>query len=349
MKSRITRFGALVLAAPFVVAGLASTAQADHVKKIAVMAPEEGTDFGWNQQGVDGAKMAAAKVGGIEVEVADGLGYGDIRPVLRELAAAGVDLIIAHASGYNTAAPEIAQQFKVPVAINDKPEAQLAGLVADYSPHAHEGAFLAGVLAAKMTRTGSVGIVASAEPVGWNAQSVGFALGARSVTPDIEIRYAVIGPAAYADVAGGKRVTEAIIAAGADVIFGQGNGSSFGMLQAVETKPANDGGKVWFIDVIGNKTSLDKGYLLSSVLWDFVPIFVDMFQDIHDGTYGTRVYDINLADNSLALLKTEHIPADIWDEIMAVRQDIMDGKIDVAFIGDADGVHEMMTSVAAAE
>ena len=68
MKMRITRCGAALLVAPFVIAGLASVAQADHVKKIAVMAPEEGTDFGWNQQGVDGAKMAAAKVGGIEVD-----------------------------------------------------------------------------------------------------------------------------------------------------------------------------------------------------------------------------------------------------------------------------------------
>jgi len=31
--------------------------------------------------------------------------------------------------------------------------------------------------------------------------------------------YAVIGPAAYADVAGGRRVTELVIGAGADVVL----------------------------------------------------------------------------------------------------------------------------------
>ena len=52
---------------------------------------------------------------------------------------------------------------------------------------------------------------------------------------------------------------KAVIAAGADIIFGQGNGSSFGMLQAVETTKAADGGKVYFIDVIGDKTSDRQG------------------------------------------------------------------------------------------
>ena len=60
-----------------------------------------------------------------------------------------------------------------------------------------------------------------------------------------------------------------MIADGADVVFGMGDGSSFGMLQAVE---GADGVK--FIDVIGDKTTIDKqGVLLSSVLWNFDVLF----------------------------------------------------------------------------
>ena len=51
----------------------------------------------------------------------------------------------------------------------------------------------------------------------------------------MKFRFAQIGQAAYADAAGGKRVTQSVIAAGADIVFGMGDGSSFGMLQAVET------------------------------------------------------------------------------------------------------------------
>ena len=53
--------------------------------------------------------------------MAEGLGYGDVRPTLRELAEDGASLMIAHASGYNTAAPEIGAEMKVPVAIVDTP------------------------------------------------------------------------------------------------------------------------------------------------------------------------------------------------------------------------------------
>ncbi|TIU70072.1 MAG: BMP family ABC transporter substrate-binding protein, partial [Mesorhizobium sp.] len=95
-------------------------ALAGEVKSIAILTPEEGTDYGWNQQGIDAAK-AAGKAAGVEVVVAQGLGYGDVRPTLRELASDGASLLIAHASGYNTSAPEIAKELKVPVAIVDTP------------------------------------------------------------------------------------------------------------------------------------------------------------------------------------------------------------------------------------
>ena len=103
----------------------------------------------------------------------------------------------------------------------------------------------------------------SGEPPGWNSQSAAFAEGVKAEKPGTTIRYAVIGPAAYSDAAGGKRVTESVIAAGADIIFGQGDGASFGMIEAAETNKATDGGKVWFIDVIGDKSSIEalKGAL----------------------------------------------------------------------------------------
>ena len=107
-------------------------------------------------------------------------------------------------------------------------------MVADYTISGHEGAYLAGGLAAKMTKTGTVAIVVSASRLPWNSQSAAFAQGVKAKA-DTKILYAVIGPAAYADAAGGRRVTESAIGAGADVIFGQGDGASFGMLQATET------------------------------------------------------------------------------------------------------------------
>lgn len=319
-----------------------SAAYAADVDTIAILTPEAGTDFGWNQQGVDAAKAAGAATG-VKVIVADGLGYGDVRAPLRELAGEGADLMIAHASGYNTAAPEIAAETGVAVAIVDTPGGLQPNLVADYTLSGHQGAYLAGVLAAKMTRSGTVGIVVSGEPPSWNSQSAGFAQGVKATKPDAKILYAVIGPAAYSDAAGGNRVTTAVIAAGADIIFGQGNGSSFGMIQAVETNKAVDGGKVLFIDVIGDKSSIDKGNLLSSVVWDMTPVYVAMINDLKADTFGTKSYSISLADGSVKLLKTPQVDPKAWDEVMAIQKQIIDGTLKVEPIFDAAAVRALVS------
>ncbi len=321
-------------------------AKAGEVTSIAVLVPEQGTDYGWNQQGVDAAR-AVADAYGLQFMPAEGLGYGDVRPTLRELAEDGASLMIAHASGYNTAAPEIAAETGVPVAIVDSPDKLKPGLVADYTLSGHEGAYLAGVMAATMTRTGTVGIVVSGEPPSWNSQSAGFAQGVKAANPDVKIIYAVIGPAAYADVAGGRRVTESVIAAGADIIFGQGNGSSFGMIEAVENSKATDGGEVWFIDVIGDKSSLDNGHLLSSVMWNMVPVYSAMVEDLKAGNFGNNRYKISLSDDSVALLKTDHIPGEVWEQVMELRGQIVDGSLVVEPVFDAVEVRKLMSSVEA--
>ncbi|MCA0042477.1 putative B6 ABC transporter substrate-binding protein [Celeribacter litoreus] len=342
MTNKTTKGAVRLISALALAAGLGTSAMAEEITSIAILTPETGTDFGWNQQGIDGAKAAGDALG-VEVIVAENLGYGDVRPTLRELSEEEPGLIIAHASGYNTAAPEIGTEAGVKVAIVDSPSALTEGAVVDYTASGHEGAYLAGVLAAKMTRSGTVGIVTSGEPPSWNSQSAAFAEGVKAANPDLVIRYAVIGPAAYSDAAGGKRVTESLIAAGADIIFGQGNGSSFGMLQAVETTPAADGGKVMFIDVIGDKTPIDKGYLLSSVLWNLTPVYEAMIEDIRADKFGTRNYDINLADGSVALLKSPQIPDDVWAEVMEVQDEIIAGSLVIEPKFDADSVHALVT------
>ena len=108
-----------------IVAGVALPAAAAEVKKLAILTPEDPTDYGWNQQAFDAAKAVAAKYN-LQFMPATGLGYGDVRPTLRELANDGASLMIAHASGYNTAAAEIGTETKVPVAIVDKPSASKA-------------------------------------------------------------------------------------------------------------------------------------------------------------------------------------------------------------------------------
>jgi simple sugar transport system substrate-binding protein len=347
--SGLTRRGWLAFSGSAILAGTGATAaraQAPRqVRRIAIMTPERATDMGWNQAGIASARIAAERLG-VQLEVAEGLGYPDLRPIMRELAGNGADLIIAHASGYNNTAFEVGVERNVPVAVVDTPRKVVRpGLVADYTLSGHEGAFIAGVLAARATRTGTIGIVVSGEPPSWNSQSHAFASGARSARPNIPIRYAVIGPAAFSDAPGGRRVADAVIAAGADIILGQGNGATMGMLQAITTSRATDGGQAWLIDVIGDKSQAAPNHLLTSVQWDITQPIIHMVEDIRAGRFGQRRYTIGVADGSVRLLRTRHITEAQWVEVETAKDRIIRGEQQVPYVTDAAAVRSLVTAL----
>ncbi len=302
--------------------------------KIAIIAPEKANDFGWNQQGVESAQAIAAEIGA-ELEIADGAGYGDIAPVYRQLVDGGAEWVILWASGYNTVGPQLAEETGTKTVVIGAFENGLApGLSADFETDAQDGAYLAGMVAALMSKTGTIGIVVSADDENWNKMAGGFIVGARAARPDIDIKLAQSGQAAYADAPAGKRVTDSVIAAGADIIFGMGDGSTFGMIQAVENaEPPAGAEKVWFIDVIGDKTSIDdKGVLLTSVVWDYVPVFRRALAQMEEGTYGSEVLSLGLEESGIRLLPSDDIPAEVWAAVEKARESIQAGSIEVPVI-----------------
>jgi simple sugar transport system substrate-binding protein len=323
------------VAAPILAQDATPGAGAD-VSQLAVVTPGSRTNQGWDQQAAD-AVEAVAQEEGIDAVVAENGGYDDITPILRDLQAGGSSLIICHASGYQTVCPEFAAESNVPVAVIENPDAVSPGLVSDIETQAQEVAYLAGVLAGMTTKTGTVGIVVSGEPPTWNYMSVGFAEGLKATKEDAKLLYSVIGEAAYDDAAGAKRVTEQEIAAGADVIFGMGDGASFGMLQAIEEHNAAEGAeKVWFIDVIGDKRAEHGDSLLSSVLFDYTGIYRDMVNDLRNGEFG-KIYTMDVKNDGVRLLDLpEDVGQDVKDAVDAARTSIIDGSLTVSAISDAE-------------
>jgi simple sugar transport system substrate-binding protein len=321
----------------------ASPGAAVTVEQVAVVTPASRTNQGWDQQAAD-AVEAVAQEAGIEAVVAENAGYEDITPVLRDLAAGGAGLIICHASGYQTVCPEFAAESGVPVAVIENPGAVAPGLVADIETQAQEVAYLAGVLAGETTETETVGVVVSGEPPTWNYMTVGFAEGLKLANPQATMLYSVIGEAAYDDAAGAKRVTEQQLAAGADVIFGMGDGASFGMIQAIEEHNAQEGAtKAWFIDVIGDKKAEHGDVLLSSVLFDYTGIYRQMLDDLAAGTFGD-VYTMDIENGGVRLLELpEDIAQEVKDAVAEAEAAIVDGSVTVSAISDAE---EMKARVA---
>ncbi len=311
-----------------------------NVTKIGFASPAKASDYGWNQQGYLGAK-AAASATGAQLQSITNIGYDKTDVILRQLIQKGANFVIAHASGYDTIAARLAQQYKVPTITYDVPSNLKKGYVSYITTSSQQAAYLAGILAAKMTKTHKVGIVISAADDNWYKMSGGFAQGFRSVDKTSTVAFATISPTGYDDAAGGKRVANSVIAQGADVLFTMGDNASFGYLQAVES--AKVGHKVWMIGDIGDMTPIDKKHVfLSSVLWDFSKTFTQAVKDVNAGTYGTHGYDLNLKDGGVSLLKTKYIPASAWASIQKAKQQILSGKITIKVTHKAAQVQALL-------
>ncbi len=323
-----------------------ATAQAT-VDKVGIVTPASRSNQGWDQQGVD-ALVAVGKERDIDVEVVENAGYDDITPILNDLADDGVDLIICHAAGYQTVCPEWAASSGIPVVVTENPGAVTEGLVSDTETQAQEVAYLAGVMAALETTTGTVAVVVSGEPPTWNYMTAGFAKGVHDTKPEVEVLYNVIGEAAYDDAPNARRVTETVIAAGADIVFGMGDGASFGMIQAIREHNADASTEhsVRFIDVIGDKTDSDAAeFLLTSVLFDYTGAYNQYIDDVEAGTFGT-VYTMSLENKGVRLLDP---PIEVGDDTMPAvekaKQGILDGKIEVPAIADAGDLADFLASL----
>jgi basic membrane protein A and related proteins len=304
----------------------ASAASKSNVTKVGFASPAKASDYGWNAQGFTAAK-AAAKAAGASFDPITNIGYDKTDTVLRQLIQQGANFIVAHASGYDTIAARLSQQYNVPMITYDVPANLHKGTTSYVTTSSQQGAYLAGILAAKTTKTHKVGIVISAADDNWYKMSGGFVQGFKSVDKKDKIYFATISPTGYDDVAGGKRVASSVIAQGADVLFTMGDNASFGYLQAIGS--AKVGHKVWMIGDIGNMSPIDKHHVfLSSVLWNFTSTFKHAISDVNNGTYGTHGYNLSLK-NGISLLKTKYIHRNAWAAVTKAKQRILAGKIKI--------------------
>ncbi|WP_303975075.1 BMP family protein, partial [Streptococcus merionis] len=113
----------------------------------------------------------------------------------------------------------------------------------------HEASYLAGVAAAKTTKTNHVGFIGGMEGVVIDRFHAGFVEGVKSVNPDIKITVDYAG--SFVDAAKGQTIAAAQYAAGADVIFHASGGTGNGVFAAAKAinETTNEADKVWVIGV----------------------------------------------------------------------------------------------------
>jgi basic membrane protein A and related proteins len=174
-------------------------------------------DFGWSYQH-DVARKALEKALGDKVETSyvENVPEGpDAERVIEGLVRAGSKLVFTTSFGYMEATVKVAArhpEVKFEHATGYKRAANLA----TYSARFYEGRYVCGQLAAKLSKTGTVGYVASFPIPEVVSGMNSFMLGAWSVRPDMKLK--VVWVSTWFDPGKEADAAKALIDQGADII-----------------------------------------------------------------------------------------------------------------------------------
>lgn len=166
----------------------AKAAKADPLKVGFVYVSPIG-DGGWTFQHDLGRKAIQEKFGDkIETSFVESVAEGpDAERVLRDMAAQGNKLIFATSFGYQEFVQKVAPELPQ-VNFQHATGYKQAANSATYDTKTFEGAYLAGIVAGGMTKTKTIGVVASV-PIPEVVRNVNsFVLGAQSVDPSIKAK-----------------------------------------------------------------------------------------------------------------------------------------------------------------
>jgi basic membrane protein A len=195
----------------------AAPARAEEPLKVAFVYVGPVGDAGWTYAHDQGRlameKNMAGKVKSTFVEsVPEG---ADSERVIRKLAADGNKLIFTTSFGYMNPTEKVAKAF--PNVVFEHATGFKTGKnLGVYESRLYEGAYLLGVVAGKMTKSKSLGVVASF-PIPEVIRNINaFTLGAQSVNPGIKTR--VIWVNSWYDPAKERQAAETLIAQGVDVL-----------------------------------------------------------------------------------------------------------------------------------
>lgn len=203
--------------------------------------------------------------------VADGV---DAEKVFRDLAGQGNRVIFGTSFGYMEPMLKVAKEFPE-VKFEHATGHKTAENVSVYEARTYEGAYLAGVLAGKASRTGRLGFVASV-PIPEVIRNINaFTLGAQSVNPAATTRVAWVHR--WFDMEREREAALDLIGGGADVLIQ--NTDSPAVLKAAQEKGVHAFG--WDSDM----TQYGPKAHLGSAVIDWSPYYKKVVNSVLDGTW----------------------------------------------------------------
>ncbi len=247
----------------------------------------------------------------------------DAAAAIRDYAASGYNMVIAHGSQYGSSLQEIAPDF---------PEVSFAwGTTVDtfgqdniyaYEAASHEGGYVNGVMAAMLTESKVIGVVGPVETGDAKLYVDGFVAGVKATDPDIEVLVTYINN--FSDVALAAETAETQIAAGADVMTGTAQ-----MVVGAIGKIQENGG-YWF-GTQADQADFAPDTVVASQVYHWEVILKEMIGLRSEGTLGGQSFVANLANGGqvMAFNPNIDIPEEVMEAAQATIQGIIDGTITI--------------------
>jgi basic membrane protein A and related proteins len=272
---------------------------------------------------IDKALKAAVARGEIEYVFSENVANADYERVMRQYAEKGHGLIVGESFAVEAAARKVAKDYpKVAFLMGSsgKPQAPNFSVFDNYI---QEPAYLTGMVAGGLSKTGKIGMVGGYPIPEVNRLMNAFMAGAREVNPKVEFMVTFIN--SWFDPPKAKEAAFAMIDKGADVLYAE----RFGVSDA-----AKERNRI----AIGNVIDTQDKYpetVAASALWHMEPtidaalkaVKAGQFKPEDYGKYSTMKYK----GSQLAPLGTfeKRIPADLVAKVRAKEKAILAGSFAV--------------------
>ncbi|WP_323764168.1 BMP family protein [Marinovum sp.] len=290
-------------------------------------------DKGFMEAGYNGL-IAIRDQLGAEIDYIDGVAPKPdlLADALRELAAKGPDMVIAHGGQNNAAAETVAAEFpdvKFVVVQGGVTGPNLSS----YEVLQEESAWLAGAMAGLMTETGVVGHISGIRVTPGLKGRAGFYDGLMHTNP--EAKFLTIFAGDQDDNELSHRVASEEIEQGADIIFTMLNAGRTGAIDAMRENGVKQIGNVrdWYPD--------HPDVFVASAIANVSIAGLQAAKDFKDGTWKPGVIvKIGLEDpNAAALAMSPDVPDDVRSRIDELRQKIISDEIEVSVEYDGPELH----------
>jgi len=307
---------------------LASATQAEAPLKVGFVYVGPVGDAGWTYGHDAGRQAIEAKLGDkVETTYVESVAEGaDAARVIRNLAKKGNKLIFTTSFGYMNPTQKVARQFKN-VKFEHASGYKHAKNVGTYMARAYQGRYLAGMVAGKMTKSDTLGYVASF-PIPEVVRGINaFTKGAKEVNPNVKVK--VIWISSWYDPAKEREAAETLILQGADVLTQHTDSAA--VIQTAQAK-----GKY----AIGYHTDMSeygKKAHLTSTIHNWAPLYVAKAEQVLAGNWTSQDLWYGLKEGVTDLAPyNDEVPADVRELVEAKKAQLKAGEIRV-FDGPVKG------------